>query len=101
MQYIGALQKKHNCGSFELLSKTAPIQAASLILIGPFLDYFLIGQNVLKYTYSTGAIVSYSLCINRRGNGVFLCGTYLRRISSGIFVSRTHLVFFLGCMPRR
>ena len=63
MQYIGALQKKHNCGSFELLSKTAPIQAASLILIGPFVDYFLIGQNLLKYTFTAGAIVSHRLIL--------------------------------------
>ncbi|XP_024367856.1 UDP-rhamnose/UDP-galactose transporter 3 [Physcomitrium patens] len=54
--YIGALQKKHNCGSFELLSKTAPIQAASLIVIGPFVDYILIGEVLLNYTYTAGAI---------------------------------------------
>ncbi|KAG0576228.1 hypothetical protein M758_5G059900 [Ceratodon purpureus] len=77
--YIGALQKKHNCGSFELLSNTAPIQAASLIMIGPFVDYFLIGENLLDYTYTFGAIffillscllavfcnVSQYLCIGR------------------------------------
>jgi hypothetical protein len=58
LQYIGALQKKHSCGSFELLSKTAPIQAASLVMIGPFVDYILIGENLLKYSYTFGAIVS-------------------------------------------
>lgn len=77
--YIGALQKKHSCGSFELLSKTAPIQAASLVIIGPFVDYILIGENLLKYTYTSGAIffillsctlavfcnVSQYLCIGR------------------------------------
>jgi hypothetical protein len=77
--YIGALQKKHSCGSFELLSKTAPIQAASLVIIGPFVDYILIGENLLKYSYTTGAIffillsctlavfcnVSQYLCIGR------------------------------------
>jgi hypothetical protein len=64
LQYIGALQKKHNCGSFELLSKTAPIQAASLVMIGPFVDYFLIGENLLKYSYTFGAIVSYHLKVS-------------------------------------
>lgn len=59
MQYIGALQKKHSCSSFELLSKTAPIQAASLVVIGPFVDYILTGENVLKYAYTYGAIVSH------------------------------------------
>ncbi|XP_024367862.1 UDP-rhamnose/UDP-galactose transporter 1 isoform X2 [Physcomitrium patens] len=55
--YIGALQKKHSCGSFELLSKTAPIQAASLIVLGPYVDYFLNGRNILDYTYTSGAIL--------------------------------------------
>lgn len=55
--YIGALQKKHSCGSFELLSKTAPIQAASLIILGPYVDYFLNGRNILDYSYSIGAVM--------------------------------------------
>jgi solute carrier family 35 protein E3 len=55
--YIGALQKKHNCSSFELLSKTAPIQAASLIVIGPYMDYFLNGRNILNYNFTMGAVL--------------------------------------------
>lgn len=58
LQYIGALQKKHNCGSFELLSKTAPIQAASLLVLGPYLDYLLNGRNLFHYNFTGGAIVS-------------------------------------------
>ncbi|KAJ7516311.1 hypothetical protein O6H91_22G053700 [Diphasiastrum complanatum] len=54
--FIGSLQKKHNIGSFDLLSKTAPIQAASLLLLGPFVDYFLNGRNLLDYNLTTGAI---------------------------------------------
>jgi len=53
---IGSFQKKYNIGSFELLSKTAPIQAASLIVLGPFVDYYLNGHSIVKYPYSTGAI---------------------------------------------
>ncbi|KAL2629494.1 hypothetical protein R1flu_014180 [Riccia fluitans] len=53
--YIGSMQKKHNIGSFELLSKTAPIQAGSLILFGPFVDYTLNGYNLLEYSMSWGA----------------------------------------------
>ncbi|XP_072991069.1 UDP-rhamnose/UDP-galactose transporter 2-like [Typha latifolia] len=52
---IGSFQKKYNIGSFELLSRTAPIQATSLLLFGPFIDYFLNGQSLLKYHFSTGA----------------------------------------------
>ncbi|KAJ6843381.1 UDP-galactose transporter 2-like [Iris pallida] len=52
---IGSFQKKYSIGSFELLSKTAPIQAASLLLFGPFIDYYLNGNSLLKYNFSTGA----------------------------------------------
>ncbi|PKA49822.1 UDP-galactose transporter 2 [Apostasia shenzhenica] len=52
---IGSFQKKYSIGSFELLSKTAPIQAASLLVLGPFLDYCLNGKSILKYHLSTGA----------------------------------------------
>ncbi|GLJ55535.1 hypothetical protein SUGI_1192810 [Cryptomeria japonica] len=58
---IGSLQKKHNVGSFELLSKTAPIQAASLLVLGPFVDYFLNGRNLFRYQFSAGAIFFISL----------------------------------------
>lgn len=53
---IGSLQKKYSVGSFELLSRTAPIQAASLLVLGPFVDYFLSGNLILDYKYSSGAI---------------------------------------------
>eukprot|EP00268_Persea_americana_P026247 TRINITY_DN2562_c0_g2_i1.p1 TRINITY_DN2562_c0_g2~~TRINITY_DN2562_c0_g2_i1.p1 ORF type:complete len:347 (+),score=31.90 TRINITY_DN2562_c0_g2_i1:548-1588(+) len=54
---IGSFQKKYNIGSFELLSKTAPIQAVSLLLLGPVVDYYLNGQLLLNYRFSYGAII--------------------------------------------
>ncbi|KAF6159764.1 hypothetical protein GIB67_030022 [Kingdonia uniflora] len=76
---IGSLQKKYSIGSFELLSKTAPIQALSLLIFGPFIDYYLNGQFILNYKLSTGVVffivlscllavfcnVSQYLCIGR------------------------------------
>ncbi|XP_024974292.1 UDP-rhamnose/UDP-galactose transporter 2-like isoform X2 [Cynara cardunculus var. scolymus] len=77
---IGSLQNKYSVGSFELLSKTAPIQALSLLVFGPFIDYYLSGNFVLSYmrTISSGAIfillscslavfcnISQYLCIGR------------------------------------
>lgn len=56
---IGSLQKKYSIGSFELLSKTAPIQALFLLILGPFVDYYLSGKLITNYKTSTGAI----LCI--------------------------------------
>lgn len=55
---IGSLQKKYSVGSFELLSKTAPIQALSLLIFGPFVDYFLSGKFITTYQMTYGAIVS-------------------------------------------
>lgn len=52
---IGSLQRKYTIGSFELLSKTAPIQALSLLTVGPFIDYCLTSRSLLKYNYTFGA----------------------------------------------
>jgi uncharacterized membrane protein len=52
---IGSLQKKYSIGSFELLSKTAPIQAVSLLVLGPFIDYYLSGKFVSNYNFTSGA----------------------------------------------
>lgn len=52
---IGSLQKKYSVGSFELLSKTAPIQAISLVIFGPFIDYYLSGNLISNYNLSSSA----------------------------------------------
>ncbi|KAL4579176.1 hypothetical protein LXL04_015313 [Taraxacum kok-saghyz] len=56
---IGSLQKKYSIGAFELLSKTAPIQAVSLLVFGPFIDYYLSANLIFDYvkTITSGAIV--------------------------------------------
>ncbi|KAG5542640.1 hypothetical protein RHGRI_022231 [Rhododendron griersonianum] len=54
---IGSLQKKYSIGSFELLSKTAPIQALSLLLLGPFIDYYLTGKSIANYKMSSAATI--------------------------------------------
>ena len=54
---IGSLQKKYSIGSFELLSKTAPIQALFLLILGPFVDYYLSGKLITNYKMSSGAIL--------------------------------------------
>lgn len=58
MQSIGSLQKKYSIGSFELLSKTAPIQAGSLLVLGPIIDYYLSGNLIFDYKFTSGAMVS-------------------------------------------
>ncbi|XP_051118219.1 UDP-rhamnose/UDP-galactose transporter 2-like [Andrographis paniculata] len=54
---IGSLQKKYSIGSFELLSRTAPIQAGSLLVLGPIVDYFLSQKLILDYSFTFGTIL--------------------------------------------
>lgn len=75
MQSIGSLQKKYSIGSFELLSKTAPIQAGSLLVLGPIIDYYLSGNLILKYKLTSGAMVSSNLCVRQhmRDGVMYVC----------------------------
>lgn len=41
-----------------LLGHTAPVQAATLLLFGPFLDFWLTDKRVDKYDYNVTAVVS-------------------------------------------
>ncbi|KAG7983007.1 hypothetical protein I3843_04G082200 [Carya illinoinensis] len=50
--YVHFLQRNYSLGSFNLLGHTAPAQAASLLVVGPFLDYWLTGERVHAYGYS-------------------------------------------------
>ncbi|CAI5514402.1 unnamed protein product [Closterium sp. Naga37s-1] len=53
--FVGELQRKHNVGSFDLLRQTAPIQAVTLVVVGPFLDYLLTSQNLLEFPVTSNA----------------------------------------------
>ncbi|XP_054822570.1 UDP-rhamnose/UDP-galactose transporter 6-like [Prosopis cineraria] len=55
--YVHSLLKKHSLGSFNLLGHTAPAQAASLLALGPFLDYWLTAKRVDAYAYSVTPIL--------------------------------------------
>ncbi|CAN6555549.1 unnamed protein product [Malus baccata var. baccata] len=56
--YVHFLQRKYSLGSFSLLGHTAPAQAGSLLLLGPFLDYWLTNKRVDAYDYNYGSLVS-------------------------------------------
>lgn len=55
--FIGSLQKQYNVGSFDLLSKTAPYQAALLVLVGPSLDYLLTRRSLLSLHLTTPSLL--------------------------------------------
>ncbi|KAG4147830.1 hypothetical protein ERO13_D05G247800v2 [Gossypium hirsutum] len=50
--YVLHLQRRYNLSSFNLLGHTAPAQAATLLLLGPFLDYWLTNKRVDTYNYN-------------------------------------------------
>ncbi|KAL5751909.1 hypothetical protein ACOSQ2_022416 [Xanthoceras sorbifolium] len=54
--YVHYLQRKYSLGSFNLLGHTAPAQAASLLLLGPFADYWLTNKRVDAYNYSLASV---------------------------------------------
>jgi len=58
-QYVHYLQKKYSLGSFDLLGHTAPLQAATLLILGPFLDYWLAEKRVDLYDYTVTSVVRY------------------------------------------
>ncbi|KAL2453452.1 Nucleotide-sugar transporter family protein [Abeliophyllum distichum] len=55
--YVHFLQRKHSIGSFNLLGHTAPPQAASLLLVGPFVDYWLTAKRIDMYNYTSTSML--------------------------------------------
>ncbi|KAI5400096.1 UDP-rhamnose/UDP-galactose transporter 6 [Lathyrus oleraceus] len=55
--YVHYLQRKYSLSSFNLLGHTAPAQAGSLLLLGPFLDYWLTNSRVDRFAYATPSVM--------------------------------------------
>ncbi|KAH9691878.1 UDP-rhamnose/UDP-galactose transporter 6 [Citrus sinensis] len=58
--YVHHLQRKYSLTSFNLLGHTAPAQAATLLVIGPFLDNWLTDKRIYAYDYNIASVVSTS-----------------------------------------
>lgn len=54
---IGHLQRKHSIGSNELIQVTSPIQAVSLLVLGPFVDEVLVGDFPWSYEFHVPSMV--------------------------------------------
>lgn len=54
--YVHYLQRKYALGSFNLLGHTAPVQAASLLILGPFIDFWLTNKRIDAYDYNVTAV---------------------------------------------
>lgn len=98
--YVHLLQRKYALGSFNLLGHTAPVQAASLLLLGPFVDYWLTSKRVDGYPFTPVStfFIILSCCIAIGTNlSQFICIGRFTAVSFQVLGHmKTVLVLFLG-----
>ncbi|XP_071710893.1 UDP-rhamnose/UDP-galactose transporter 6-like [Rutidosis leptorrhynchoides] len=98
--YVHYLQRKYSLSSFNLLGHTAPIQAGSLLLLGPFLDYWLTNKRVdaFKYDLASMAFIFISCTIAVGTNlSQFICIGRFTAVSFQVLGHmKTILVLILG-----
>ncbi|XP_057417254.1 UDP-rhamnose/UDP-galactose transporter 6-like [Lotus japonicus] len=98
--YVHFLQRKYSIGSFNLLGHTAPAQAASLLLVGPFLDYWLTNKRVDAYGYGlTSTLFIILSCTIAVGTNLsqFICiGRFTAVTFQVLGHMKTILVLILG-----
>ncbi|KAL7089877.1 hypothetical protein ACP275_12G004200 [Erythranthe tilingii] len=98
--YVHFLQRKHSIGSFDLLANTAPPQAASLLILGPFMDYWLTEKRVdaFNYTFTSVMLITLSCAIAIGTNlSQFICIGRFTAVSFQVLGHmKTILVLTLG-----
>ncbi|KAL7585837.1 UDP-rhamnose/UDP-galactose transporter 6 [Lactuca sativa] len=98
--YVHYLQRKYSLSSFNLLGHTAPIQAGSLLLVGPFLDYWLTEKRVDMFKYDLSSMVFLVLsCTIAVGTNLsqFICIGRFTAVSFQVLGHmKTILVLILG-----
>ncbi|KAA8546602.1 hypothetical protein F0562_002659 [Nyssa sinensis] len=98
--YVHFLQRKYSLSSFNLLGHTAPAQAASLLLLGPFLDYWLTNKRVDAFDYNIASLVFITLsCTIAVGTNLsqFICIGRFTAVSFQVLGHmKTILVLILG-----
>ncbi|KAL3818830.1 hypothetical protein ACJIZ3_004735 [Penstemon smallii] len=98
--YVHYLQRKHSIGSFNLLGHTAPPQAVSLLLVGPFMDYWLTNKRVDSYNYAFTSVMFIMLsCAIAIGTNLsqFICiGRFTAVTFQVLGHMKTILVLILG-----
>lgn len=98
--YVHHLQRKYSLGSFNLLGHTAPVQAASLLILGPFIDYWLTNKRVDAFEYNTTVvyflIVSCTIAIGTNLSQFICIGRFTAVSFQVIGHMKTILVLVLG-----
>ncbi|KAI4379292.1 hypothetical protein MLD38_005610 [Melastoma candidum] len=98
--YVHFLQKKYSLSSFNLLGHTAPAQAASLLVVGPFLDYWMTSKRVDAFDYNSVTVMFVALsCTIAVGTNLsqFICiGRFTAVSFQVIGHMKTILVLIMG-----
>ncbi|KAK9103990.1 hypothetical protein Scep_020834 [Stephania cephalantha] len=98
--YVHFLQRKYSLGSFNLLSHTAPAQAGTLVVVGPFLDYWMTSKRIDKYSCSVVSVIFIILsCSIAVGTNLsqFICIARFTAVSFQVVGHmKTILVLILG-----
>ncbi|GLU06950.1 hypothetical protein SLE2022_239330 [Rubroshorea leprosula] len=98
--YVHHLQRRYSLSSFNLLGHTAPSQAGTLLLIGPFLDYWLTNKRVDTYNYTTVSVMFITLsCTIAVGTNLsqFICIGRFTAVSFQVLGHmKTILVLIMG-----
>jgi hypothetical protein len=98
--YVHYLQRKYSLNSFNLLGHTAPAQAATLLVVGPFLDYWLTEKRVDMYDYNLVSVLFITLsCTIAIGTNLsqFICIGRFTAVSFQVLGHmKTILVLIMG-----
>ncbi|KAJ8769595.1 hypothetical protein K2173_005198 [Erythroxylum novogranatense] len=98
--YVHYLQRKYSLGSFNLLGHTAPAQAASLLVAGPFLDYWLTDKRIdaypLGFTSTLFIILSCSIAVGTNLSQFICIGRFTAVTFQVLGHMKTILVLILG-----
>ncbi|KAH7295777.1 hypothetical protein KP509_27G065500 [Ceratopteris richardii] len=98
--YVHALQKRYSLSSFDLLGHTAPVQAASLLLTGPLVDYWLTSKKVYEYDFSIPSlffmVLSCSIAVGTNLSQFICIGRFTAVSFQVLGHMKTVLVLILG-----
>ncbi|XP_038884075.1 UDP-rhamnose/UDP-galactose transporter 6 [Benincasa hispida] len=98
--YVHFLQRKYSLSSFNLLGHTAPAQAGSLLLVGPFLDYWLTNKRVDQYDYNLAStifiILSCSIAVGTNLSQFICIGRFTAVSFQVLGHMKTILVLIMG-----
>ncbi|XP_051126631.1 UDP-rhamnose/UDP-galactose transporter 6-like isoform X2 [Andrographis paniculata] len=98
--YVHFLQRKYSLSSFNLLGHTAPAQAASLLIVGPFLDYWLTNKRIGGFNFNLASVVfivlSCSIAVGTNLSQFICIGRFTAVSFQVIGHMKTILVLILG-----